>query len=92
VEKIFGMGGERTHLPGGHVEKMKSVRGTVGEAAAGERALLEDGDGQGPGAAQQLHREHGSAESASDNQNVDLRTGQEELPRMPINIIDIIAK
>jgi hypothetical protein len=81
MEKIFRVGGERTHLSGGHVEKMKSVGGTVGEAAAGERASIEDGDGQGSGATQQLHREHGSAESASDNQNVDLRTGQEELPR-----------
>jgi hypothetical protein len=45
LEKIFGIAGKCAHLSGRHVEKMKSVRRTIGTSTAGERGLIENSDG-----------------------------------------------
>jgi hypothetical protein len=51
---------------------MKSMRTAISEASPGQSPPVDDADAQ-VCVTQQMHSEHRSAESATDDQNVDLR-------------------
>ena len=71
TQKVFGYIGPRTHLTGGYVKKVKSVRAAIGEAATGQSSSIDDGNRRS-GVAQQVNGKQRPTESAADDYNVKL--------------------
>jgi len=67
---------QRAHVAGRNVEQMTGIFCAIGEAATRQRSLIDNGNRQVWGAAGELDSEQGATETATDNNDIELRVTQ----------------